>query len=132
MAQLYLDENIGSRLLVRLLAEAGHRVTYSRDLGYRNVSDDFHLYAASRRGVVLVSFDRDYLGLHGALLRLANDHAIMGFHSGILLLPQENTSDHDIARYVDAFFAAALPIMDRLYIFRHVGSWVQHHPREYP
>jgi predicted nuclease of predicted toxin-antitoxin system len=132
MARLYLDEDIGSRLLVQLLGEAGHRVTYCRDLGYRNVSDDFHLYAASQRGEVLISFDRDYLSLHGALLRLASDHAIVDFLSGVLLLPQENMSDHDIARYVDAFFAAELLIANCLYVFREAGSWVEHHPREYP
>ncbi len=132
MARLYLDEDIGSRRLVQFLREAGHRVTYSRDLGYRNLPDDFHLYAAWKRNEVLVSFDRDYLSLHGALSRFASDHAIVDFHAGILLVPQETLTDRDIARYVDAFFAAQLPIANRLYIFRHAGSWVEHHPRPYP
>ena len=132
MARLYLDENIGSRRLVALLTDAGHAVTYCRSLGYTTASDDFHLHAATQRGEVVVSFDDDYRILHGALSRLAAAHGIGDFHAGILLFQQARQEIADIARYVDAFFAAALPIANRLYEYRAQGSWVQYHPRPYP
>lgn len=132
MASLYLDENIGSTLLIELLQQAHHRVVFSRAIGNRNVSDDYHLYAATMRDEILISHDSDFFGIHGALHRMASDHGIAVMHAGILLVPQNRLTEHDIARYVDAFFAAALPIANRLYEYRAQGSWVQYHPRPYP
>ncbi len=132
MARLYLDENIGSRLLIALLRQARHDVVYSRAIGNRGVSDDYHLYAATMRDEVLISHDNDFLGIHGALYRMASDHGISVLHAGILIVPEEGLTEHDATRYIDAFFAAELPIANRLYEYREQGSWVQYHPRPYP
>ena len=132
MARIYLDEDIGSRQLIALLTNAGHSATYCRSLGYITATDDFHLHVAMQRGEVMVSFDDDYRILHGILSRFAADHGIRDFHAGILLFKQGRQEVVDIARYVDAFFAAELPVANRLYEYREQGSWVQYHPRPYP
>lgn len=131
MARIYLDEDIGSHALIDLLRQAHHAVTYSRAIGNNDVSDDYHLYAATARDEVLVSYDSDYCVIHGALYRMASDHGIPIMHAGILLVPQRGLAIRDIARYLDAFFAAELPIANRLYEYREQGSWVQYHPRPY-
>lgn len=132
MARLYLDENIGSGLLIDLLRRGRHDVVYSRAIGNRGVSDDYHLYAATIRDEVLISHDGDFFGIYGALYRIASDHSIAGMHAGILIVPQNRLTEYDIARYIDAFFAAELPIANRLYEYHEQGSWVQYHPRPYP
>src|SRR5947209_472823 len=124
MARLYLDENMGSRTLMRELTRAQHSVTYCRDLGLAKVPDDYHLHAASRRGEVLVTHDSDFIGIHGALYRFATQHGLADIHAGILLVPQDDMALSDLIRYIDAFFAASLPIANRLYAYRDVGSWV--------
>jgi hypothetical protein len=76
--------------------------------------------------------DADFIAIHDALVRLASDHVITDIHSGILVLPHGVLAIPEMTQYIDAFFAAALPIANRLYVFRLVGSWVEHHPRSYP
>jgi predicted nuclease of predicted toxin-antitoxin system len=133
MAHLYLDENIGSRTLMNELTRAGHLVTYCRDLGYAKVPDDFHLHVAARRGEVLVTHDSDFVGIHGAFYRFAARHRLNGIHTGILLIPRDNVTIADLTRYIDAFFAASLPIADLLYVYREAGSWVRYVVRDdYP
>ena len=133
MVRLYLDENIGSRALIAELVNARHAVTFCRDLGYAKAPDDFHLYTATLRGEVLVTHDSDFIGIHGALFRFAHDHQIANVHAGILLFPQDNVRISDVSRYTDAFFAAELPIANRLYIYQESGSWVRYQVRDnYP
>ncbi len=127
IASLYLDENIGSQSLVGGLVGAGYAVTDSRrDLGYDRTPDDLHLYAAARRGEVLVTFDFDFIEIHGALLRWSQDHGIADIHAGILVLRQESTPSVDVVRLVDAFFAAQLPIVNTLYEYKSVGGWTRY------
>lgn len=133
MARLYLDENIGSRVLMIELANAHHAATFCRDLGYTKAPDDFHLYTAALRSEVLVTHDADFIGIHGALFRFARDHQISDIHSGILLFPNDNIRIADVSRYTDAFFAAELPIANHLYVYQEIGSWVRYQVRDrYP
>lgn len=133
MARLYLDENIGSRTLIAELANAHHTATYCRDLGYAKVPDDFHLYTATLRGEVLVTHDADFISIHGALFRFARDHHLLDIHAGILVFPQDNIRISDIVRFTDAFFAANLPIVNLLYRYQEIGSWIRQEIRDlYP
>ena len=133
MARLYLDENIGSRTLIVELANAHHTATFCRDLGYAKAPDDFHLYTATLRDEVLMTHDADFIGIHGALFRFARDHQISDIHAGILLFPHDNIRTSDVLRYTDAFFAAELPIANRLYVYQETGSWVRYLVRDrYP
>ncbi len=133
MARLYLDENIGSRVLMIELANAHHAATFCRDLGYAKVPDDFHLYTAALRSEVVVTHDTNFIGIHGALFRFARDHQISDIHAGFLLFPHENLRIVDVSRYTDAFFAAELPIANRLYIYQEAGSWIRYQVRDrYP
>jgi hypothetical protein len=129
MAYRYLEENIGSRRPAVAITAAYHTVTFCRDLGYASAPDDFHLYVAMRRNEVLITRDSDFIAIHDALVRLASDHTIADIHSGILVLPHSILAIPEMTRYIDTFFAASLPITNRLYVYRQAGSWVQHHPR---
>lgn len=127
MNHLYLDENIGTQSLIVGLTDAGYRVTDSRrDLGYNRTPDDLHLYTAAQRGEVLVTFDFDFVEIHGALLRWSRDHGITDIHAGILVLPQEDTTPLDRLRVIDAFFAAQLPIANTLYQYQPIGGWTRY------
>lgn len=76
MARLYLDENIGSRILMIELGNAHHSATFCRDLGYAKVPDDFHLYTATLRNEVLMTHDADFLAFMARSFVL---RAIIGF-----------------------------------------------------
>lgn len=125
MSRLYLDENIGSRYVIDRLVDAGHSVTFCRDLGYRNVPDDVHYFLAARRNEVLVTTDYDFVVIHGSLMRFARLHGIAALHAGMLVLPQQGLAPPDFVRFIDAFFAAQLPINDELYEYRSVGGWTR-------
>jgi len=131
MARLYLDENMGSRALIAERANAHHTATYCRDLGYAKAPDDFHLYAATLRGEVLVTHDADFIGIHGALFRFARNHHLPDIHAGILVFPQDNIRISDIGRFTDAFFAAELPVSNLLYCYQEDGSWVRYEVRDH-
>lgn len=130
MARLYLDENIGSRSLILAFVNAHHAITFCRDLGYSKVPDDFHLHIAAQRAETLLTHDSDFIGVHGALYRFARNHSIVDIHAGILLFPQDDLPIPEKARYVDAFFAASLPITNLLYIYQQPGSWVRYEVRD--
>lgn len=126
MTKLYVDENIGSRILLRGLQEAGYTAVYCRDFGYDRPPDDFHYHAAAQRGEVLVTSDADFVEMHGALTRLANDNGVANVHAGILVLPQRHLSPFDYVRLIDAFLAAELPIVNELYNYQPVGGWTRY------
>lgn len=126
MNRLYVDENVSGRIVVPGLLRAGYAVTFSRALGYASVPDDFHLYVAAQRGECLITHDRDFVEMHGALLRWSQDHGITDIHAGILVIPQENMPSEDIVRFIDAFFAAQLPIVNTLYEYNPVGGWTRY------
>lgn len=131
MARLYLDKNIGSRVLMIELANAHHAATFCRDLGFAKAPDDFHLYMAALRSEVLMTHDADFIGIHGTLFRFARDYQISDIHAGILLFPNGNIRIADISRYADAFFAAELPIVNRLYVYQETGSWIRYQVRDH-
>ncbi len=63
--RIYLDDDLDSNMLIRLLRQAGHEVLSPRDAGTRGVTDIEHLqYAASHQLVILTANAGDFIDLH--------------------------------------------------------------------
>jgi Domain of unknown function (DUF5615) len=90
MARLYLDENAGA--LVRLLREAGHDVSFAKDVG-QGRSDPWHFRQAISERRVMISLDTGFYYLHGLWTTLLDLGITDSRHSGILTVVQSNTFD---------------------------------------
>ena len=124
MAALYLDEDVRYRATGDL-AGRGHHVTHANN--YRKgAKDDVQLLLAADAGWVFVTCNRkDYVMLHDAWQHWSRRWGIQPEHARILLV--ENTWPSTlIAERVDAFFAAARPIRNRLYRWVAGRDWVEH------
>jgi hypothetical protein len=116
---LYLDDDIASRLLVALLRRAGHDVQEPADAGTAGKSDPVHLTYAVLQGRALLSFNyRDYQDLHNLVL------ALQAHHPGILVVRKDNDQRRDlkppgIVRAIANLLASGVPIPDGYHILNH-------------
>jgi predicted nuclease of predicted toxin-antitoxin system len=118
--RLYLDEDIASPLLARVLRNAAHDVQVPGEAGLVGRSDVVQLTHAIREDRVV--FTRNYCDfedLHNLL-----DQA-QGHHPGILVVrrdndPRRNMSPRDIARALRNLEAAGMPIVDHYII---LNAW---------
>jgi predicted nuclease of predicted toxin-antitoxin system len=89
--RLYLDDNIASPLLARLLTNAGHDVQLPVDVGMRGQDDPVHLTHAIAEGRVCLSQDySDYQKLHNLVMEAT------GHHPGILVVRKDNDPKRDL------------------------------------
>ncbi|CAN5669900.1 hypothetical protein BH11ARM2_BH11ARM2_00760 [soil metagenome] len=110
---MLLDEDIKSKRLVRLLAEAGHDVATTADLALDGHRDAEVLAGAVRENRVVLTYNcDDFRALHEA----------GGEHPGILLVYQEpgkSLSREEIVRTIGNLEGSAVPIPGSLHALNH-------------
>jgi predicted nuclease of predicted toxin-antitoxin system len=117
--RLYLDDDIASALLVRLLRNEGHDVQVPADVGLSGHPDPVHLTQTIRDDrACLTRHHRDFEHLH-LLVRQAQGH-----HPGILVVrldndPTKDLSASGIVRALRNLLAAGVPVADELTILNH-------------
>jgi len=88
---LYLDDDSASRLLARLLSEAGHDVQRPVEVDMSGATDPLHLTHAIRESRVLLTANYDdFEQLHDLIMQAA------GRHPGILVIRKENNPKRDL------------------------------------
>jgi hypothetical protein len=114
--RLYLDDNIASPLLARLLRNAGHDVQLPVDVGMMGQDDPVHLTHAIVEGRVCLSQDySDYQMLHNPVMEAK------GHHPGILVVWNDNDPKRDlkasgIVRAIGNLVASGQAIADSYHI----------------
>jgi predicted nuclease of predicted toxin-antitoxin system len=114
--RLYLDDDIASPLLARLLRQAGHDVQLPLDAGMSGKADAVHLTHAVRDDRVLISGNyKDFEVLHDLVI------VVQGHHPGILVVrrdndPKRDLKNPDIVRAIGKLIAAGVPIADEYII----------------
>jgi predicted nuclease of predicted toxin-antitoxin system len=117
--RLYLDDNMASPLVARLLANAGHDVQLPIDVGMIGKDDAVHLTHAIGDDRVCLSEDYDdFEKLHNLIMRA------QGHHPGIFAVRRDNDPRRDlkpsgIVRAITKFLAAGQPIRDSYHILNH-------------
>lgn len=123
MARLYLDSDVRAGYVLRLRSR-GHDAVHVKDFGTFHETDDYHLSVAALQGRVLVTHNRDdYILLHRAWRRWTENWRVPDQHPGILVVPQDKTTD--VITAIDDFFALGLPIVNLLYVFTRVRGWTE-------
>ena len=90
--RVYLDDDLDSNILFRLLSQSGHQVTSPRTIGNRGTTDEEHLkYAADNLLAMLTANSQDYVRLHQLWLSQSRQHA------GILIVYPENNTFVDLS-----------------------------------
>ncbi len=116
---LYLDEDIGSALLVRLLRREGHDVVTSADAGMNGKEDAEHFTEAIVRGRTILTYNHDDFEDLDILIRTSKGH-----HPGVFAVRRDNDKsrdmkEHDIVRAIRNLEASGVPIPDELHILNH-------------
>jgi hypothetical protein len=118
--RIYLDDDLDSNTLIRLLRRADHEAISPRAAGRRGVEDDAHLRYAAERGLVLLTANAgDFVELHRAW-------AVRGrTHAGILIVYRDNNPAKDmdfrqIALAVDRLAASGLALENQCF---DLNSW---------
>ena len=118
--RLYVDDDLDSNLLIRVLEGAGHEIISPRAVETRGAADEGHLHYAADRGLVLLTANAgDFLALHHEWMRQRRQHA------GLLLVYRENNPARDmtfqqIAQAVTGLEAAGLPLANT---FQNLNYW---------
>ena len=90
--RIYQDDCLNSKLLSRLLREAGHETAVPADVGMEGRDDPDHFAHAVENGLVLLTANpSDFEALH--LERLARS----GSHPGVLAVYQDNDQGRDMS-----------------------------------
>ena len=116
---LYLDDDLASPLLARLLRLAGHDVELPVDAGMSGKKDPLHFAYAIRAGRVIMT--RNYTDFDD-LQELAV--ALQGHHPGMLVLrmdndPRRDLKPHEIVRAINKLVAAGILIADQSLVLNH-------------
>lgn len=117
--RLYLDDDIASLLLLRLLRKAGHDVQLPVDAGLRGEDDPVHLtYAIHEDRVCLSGNHHDYENLHRLLMQA------QGHHPGILIVRRDNDPTKDltergIVRAITKLLSAGFSLADQFQVLNH-------------
>jgi uncharacterized protein with PIN domain len=118
--RLYLDDDLASPLLAKLLRIAGHDVLLPADAGFSGQQDAVHLTQAILDDRVLLSRNYgDFESLHDLIM------AARGRHPGILLVrrdndPRRNMTHQRIARAIQNMLAAGVDVTDQC---QSLNSW---------
>lgn len=117
--RIYLDDDLASPLLARLLRRPGHDVQLPADVGFTGKSDAVHLTHAMRdRRICLSRNYQDFEHLHLLVLEA------QGHHPGILVVrmgrnPKQNMALGDIVKVLRNLENAGVPLTDEYYILNH-------------
>ena len=116
---LYLDDCADSNFLANVLRQAGFPTITPREAGTSGFDDADHLeYAASNDYTLTTKNPKHFITLHQQW------QAVSRFHSGILLIYQDNDptrdmSPTDIARAIRNLLRSALPIANEVHVLNH-------------
>jgi predicted nuclease of predicted toxin-antitoxin system len=117
--RLYLDDDIASVHLARLLRKAGHDVRLPSEAGLSGESDAVHLaYAVRENRVCLTRNYDDFQDLHKLILE------VKGHHPGILVVrrdndPRRNLTPGGIVRAIGNLVAANIVLVDEYQTLNH-------------
>jgi predicted nuclease of predicted toxin-antitoxin system len=117
--RIYIDEDLASGLLIRLLQKAGHDVEAPTGAGMLGRSDPVQFtFAIHENRVCLTANYDDYEELHWLVLE------VHGSHTGILIVRQDNDPARDltpkgIVAAIRKLEAAGVPIANELIILNH-------------
>ena len=117
---LYLDDDMASALLARLLREAGHDVQVPGESGLSGAVDPGHLtYAIRTHRVLLTGNHDDFEALHDLLMQAG------GHHPGIVVVRRDNDPRRDmtprgITNALRSLEQAGGPLADS---FRVLNQW---------
>lgn len=111
---IYLDDSVDQDLLIRVLRNAGHKVTSPREVDLMGKDDPIHFDFARKHSMVLVTRDPgDFIAMHDDL------RAHGEIHPGILLVYRDNDprdmKPHDIVRAIDNLLNAGVEIADEVH-----------------
>jgi hypothetical protein len=112
---LYLDDDIASPVLARLLRAAGHDVLLPADVGLSGEKDPVHLTRAIREDrATLTRNYGDFETLHNLIMQAR------GHHPGVLLVRRDDQAKRNmtpaaIVRALRNLEASSLPIDDHCY-----------------
>jgi len=114
--RLYLDDDMASALLARLLRNAGHDVEIPADAGMTGREDPAHLRHAIAEDRVLLSGNHDDFRLLHELIVTA-----LGHHPGILIVRRDNDRKRDltpsgIVTAINKLLAGNVPLKDQFLI----------------
>jgi predicted nuclease of predicted toxin-antitoxin system len=118
--RLYLDDDLVSHHLVRLLRTAGHDVQVPADVGVAGARDAVHLARAVQDGRICLTRNYDdFEALHD-LIRV-----VQGHYPGILAVRRDNDlrrnlKPRDIARAIANLEAAGYVLNDR---YENLNPW---------
>ena len=121
--RVYLDDDLDSDTLSRLLQREGHEVVSPRAVGTRGFADEEHLrHAMANELVLLTANAQDFVDLHQAWMRQQRHHG------GILIVYRENNPARDmsfqqIAEAVSEIAQSGLPLVDA---FHNLSFWRRH------
>jgi predicted nuclease of predicted toxin-antitoxin system len=117
--KLYLDDDMASPLLARLLRNAGHDVQMPADVGLRGEDDPVHFRRATLNGRTIITGNHDdFLRLHELVIDLG------GHHMGVLAVRKDNDPKRDmnsqaIVRALRNLLAANAPVADQFIVLNH-------------
>lgn len=117
--RIYVDDDLASPLLARLLRNDGHDVELPVNVDMSGKDDSVHFaYAIREKRAILSRNYTDFQNLHDLIV------AAQGHHSGVLVVRQDNDPRRDlsprgIARAIRNLLAAGVPIADRYIILNH-------------
>jgi predicted nuclease of predicted toxin-antitoxin system len=117
--KLYLDDDMASPLLAKLLQQDGHDVQTPMAVGLSGHDDPVHLRRAALdgRAIITANYD-DFRDLHLLVVDLA------GHHFGVLVVRHDNNPKRDmkaagIVRALRNLRAAYVPIADQYIVLNH-------------
>ena len=117
--RIYVDEDLASTLLIRLLQNAGHDVEAPASVGMLGRSDSAQLtFAIRQKRVALTANYDDYDELHSLLAEAGGNHA------GILVVrresnPARNLTSKAIVAAIRNLEAAGAPIANEYIVLNH-------------
>jgi predicted nuclease of predicted toxin-antitoxin system len=117
--RFYLDDDLASRSIQRLLHEAGHDVQVRAQVTMGGEDDAVHLTHAIRENRVLLSGNHDdFENLHDLVMQAG------GHHPGILIVRRDNDPKRDLTpRGIEVAIrnleAAGVDLVDCFYILNH-------------
>ncbi len=90
--RVYLDDDLDSNILNRLLSQSGHQVISPRAIGNSGITDEEHLrYAANNSLVMLTADSQDFVRLHQIWLSQFRQH------EGVLVVYYENNPAREMS-----------------------------------
>ncbi len=114
--KLYLDDDVASPVLARLLRNAKQDVQLPVEAGYASARDAIHLAYALQQGRAVLSGNHDdFAALHHLVM------ASKGHHAGILIVRKDNDPTRDmtargIVRAIRNLAAAGIAAQDQFLI----------------